>query len=104
MKLSHTKARLESPSKINWLGASEYLADDLLRDGADHRSSPREGTKAWLRRALADGPMPSVGVFEVGRSLGFSESMIKRSKRELGIRSVKAADGSWSWSLETSVG
>jgi hypothetical protein len=91
-------------SKINWLGASEYLADDLLRDGADHRSSPREGTKAWLRRALADGPMPSVGVLEVGRSLGFSESMIKRSKKELGIRSVKAADGSWSWSLETSVG
>jgi hypothetical protein len=79
-------------------------ADDAMQaETAPGGTSAVDEARDWLREILADGPMPSSGIFERAEAEGFSKRTLKRAERELGIKPAKAGmNGGWSWSLPKS--
>ena len=54
---------------------------------------------AFLCDELKDGPVMAIAIQERARTLGISKRTLDRAKKELGVKSRKEADGSWSWYL-----
>jgi hypothetical protein len=86
--------------RVEWLGETTYSADALLSAPIDpEERSALDEAKEYLYDALKDAPRWSKAVKEEASEVGISEITLKRAKRELGVRSEKEADGSWTWRL-----
>jgi hypothetical protein len=90
--------------RVEWKGETPHTADALLATPADpeERSATDEAV-AFLRDVLGSGPVWSVQVKKEARKAEISEATLRRAKGMIGVRSVKEADGSWSWLLPESV-
>src|SRR5215207_3007837 len=91
--------------RVEWKGATSFTAATLLAAPVDpEERSTLDEAKEFLRDALEDGPRWSKAVTKEAREADIREITLKRAKRELGVRSEKEADGSWSWRLPESKG
>lgn len=91
---------------LEYVGDADMTMADLFgvvaahsADGTD--SIERTECDEWLAELLGDGPMDRVEVLKAGRSNGFSDSTIKRSRSRLGVESVAsgAAKNAKRWAL-----
>jgi hypothetical protein len=90
-------------ARVAWDGTSGLSAGDVLKEPEDpERMSMLSEARAFLLEELADGPMAAELTKKDARSVGVSERTLKRAKRELGVKSRKEGDGSWSWMLPPS--
>ncbi len=81
-------------------------ADEVLADPRDGAPGPdadaRDEAEAWLREALADGPLPSKDMRRMAEAAGHAWGTVKRVKKALGVRAEKkgfGSDATWYWTL-----
>ena len=75
-------------------------ADQLLSAGVDEGDG--RDAVAFLEETLGEGPLAADQVLKDGKSIGFSESTLRRAKRGLGVTTKKIGFGEgacWKWSL-----
>src|ERR687893_845624 len=85
---------------VAWEGTSRLNAGDLLKEPPDpEQRSAMEEAKGFLHQELASGPVAAEQARKAARAAGVSERTLKRAKKELGVRSKKEGDGTWSWVL-----
>lgn len=90
----------EGTARIEYVGESELSASDLLKPHLDEEAgyALREA-QDFLKETLGTASIWSKTVINSAREAGISHRTLKRAKSELSIKSVKEADGSWSWSM-----
>jgi len=89
-----------SAVRVEWKGETPLTAEALLSVPVDPEERSALGeAKEFLSEALKDGPRWSKAVNKEARDADISEITLKRAKSELGVRSEKEADGSWTWRL-----
>ena len=87
-------------ARIAYKGVSEATAGQLLRMPEDEEEkSALSEAKDFLLDELRDGPVGAKQVKEDARGADIRERTLKRAKAALGVKSIKEADGSWSWTL-----
>jgi hypothetical protein len=90
---------------VEWKGVTSLSAAALLAAPVDpEERSALDEAKEFLCDVLGDGPRWSKAVTKEAREARISEITLKRAKSELGVRSEKEAEGSWSWRLPESKG
>lgn len=81
-------------SCVQWEGeAPALVASDLLVRMDRNETGDRAEAREWLKDYLAHGPQPSQQLLQEGKKEGFSESTVKRAKKDLGVKSVKVGFG-----------
>jgi hypothetical protein len=90
-------------SRICWGTAHiTETADQALEAQANsgEKAGARDGAEKFLRRLLADGPVPFDEVLEAAKASCISERILRRVKDDLGVISDKDGfKGGWAWSL-----
>jgi AAA domain len=87
-------------ARVEWGGTSSLTACDILKEPADpEQRSALSEAKDFLREELKDGRLAAEQVEKGARGARISVRTLRRAKRDLGIRSEKESDGSWSWVL-----
>jgi putative DNA primase/helicase len=91
-------------ARVEWQGATEHRASDILRD--ENRDDPEEARDAagWLREFLmaSGGEATPEDVVNAGRRAGFSPDALKRAKKRAGVRSEKLGlKAGWIWRIIT---
>lgn len=95
-------------SRVEWLGDSEYTADDLLGTspsdaGEENRKRPSPAVKEameFLKQLLADGPLLATTVKADAEAAGISPPTLNRAMERLGVGSDKEGlSGPWIWKL-----
>lgn len=80
-----------------WFGrTSTHTAQTLLR--APKYGGVKDKAERFLREILADGPVPSLKVFELAAERGLHEKSVKRAKDSIGVQSDKVGK-TWMFSL-----
>ena len=95
---------IEPGPRLVYYGQENYSADDILAEQDEKRppgrpAEKREDAGAWLRNALADGPMPSSELQANAEAVGISWRTIERIKGEF-TESVKIGEH-WQVKLKT---
>lgn len=87
--------------KLGWIGEVDIEPADLLKHhGGKRQSQALEAAMTWLANQLANGARPAQFIEEAAAKEGFSESTLKRAKKELGVKSHRPSfDGGWQWEL-----
>jgi hypothetical protein len=88
--------RIDKDSIVNYLGKYDDIIDDEF---GEPENSKREHAMDVLQGLLSGGPMFSAAVQRACAEAGISESTVNRAKKEMGISSVRRADG-WYWTLD----
>lgn len=75
---------------IEWLGASEFAADDLLRqhDGRRDDYAQRQAAAFWTA-ALADGPRAMQSVLREATDAGISQATLRRAASRLDVHKYR---------------
>jgi len=84
----------------------DMTADEAIREEAaaaseEHRTALDDAV-AWLKDALADGPLASEELFARAKADGFAHKTLERAKKQLCIRPWRAGQGkemAWFWEL-----
>jgi hypothetical protein len=90
---------------VAWGEETEISADDALTGLADETPTEPDGELgaaiAWLRDALASGPLPSKQVYAEAKENGIALRTLKRAKAEEGIgsRRINEPEPYWQWFL-----
>ena len=86
-------------SSVRWIGEYDITAEELLLgdDIAEDGGKLTETMEA-LNVTLQSGEIACTNIYEQLRKAGVSKRTIDSAKKNLGIKSVKRADG-WYWSL-----
>jgi hypothetical protein len=90
---------------VAWGEEAEISADDALTGISEETPTEPDGELgaaiAWLRAALADGPMPSKQVYAEAKENGIALRTLKRAKAEAGIgsRRINEPEPYWQWFL-----
>jgi hypothetical protein len=66
---------------------SDRSANDLVSEPEDRTQT--DEAVVFLRRVLADGPMPSAELLKLARQEGFSAGTLHRAKQRIGVVSEK---------------
>jgi DNA repair protein RadA/Sms len=82
---------------VEWRGTTHYTADDLEQQGGGDESE-EERAIAFLKKALAEDPLPATELFAAAGRADLSRVTINRVKRKAGAESVKVGKG-WIWRL-----
>jgi len=84
---------------IEWIGTTDQTADQLLApQTAEERGAVQEAA-AFLRQALADGPIETKELYKMAEDLGISRASLKRAK-SFTVDSFKTGWRSWQWGLK----
>jgi hypothetical protein len=77
----------EGVTGLNWVGPVALTADSLLaRPRPGRPAQPRDAARAFLKEALAGGPLTSDELWERVEAEGLSVTTVQRAKKEVGIR------------------
>ncbi len=80
--------------------ADDAFAAEAQAANTRPRGKERHEAKEWLSAELANGPVPSSDIIELGGEFGFSRRTLQRAYKELGGTPRKQAfDGPWLWRL-----
>jgi len=78
----------------------DITADEAIRAAKSGDRGEQKKVQAFLRKLLQNGqPMAVKTIMEEGAKHGYSEKQLRSAKEELGIKSVKTAEGCWTWQL-----
>jgi RecA-family ATPase len=96
-------------SYVEWGASVEGEARELMAAAeavfdadTETASDEQRDAKSFLRRLLADGPMPAKEVFAEAKEAGYSESQMGRAGSVLNIKKKHTAmQGPWMWSMPT---
>lgn len=87
---------------FQWVGEVNVSPIDILKpETAETRRGTKDEAQEWLEEFLSQYPqgISSKGVMEAAKNNGFSESTIRRAKKELGV--IARKKGSiWLWKLK----
>lgn len=90
-------------ARLNEIGSSDLQTAQLLVN-SDGRQTAKKEAEAFLRRELANGPVPANAIRERADLAGIAERTLKRAKKDLGIEASKAGmSGGWTWALPKGV-
>lgn len=82
------------------LGETTNTAGDLLSSATRDELSARSEARAFLEAELAEGPKSATDVKVAAGEIGISESTLNRTKRDIGVRSIRPGGrGAWLWQL-----
>lgn len=99
-EVEHQGTTLRAPV-VETVGLAPHMTAAQVLDGDDN-GDVRSEARAFLRETLSHGPVPQKDVMREARSLGISESTLRRVKKGLGVESIKSGFGDkaeWRWSL-----
>lgn len=93
--------------RVNWLGASEVSAKDILGTPQDQEhSDARSEAVEFLNDILYEGPIPAKQVVEEAGNAGIAEKTLRRAKKILdvmvyreNVTGEKRGSGRWMWKL-----
>jgi hypothetical protein len=93
-------------ARIEWGEPCEIWADDLLGAAGSPKASAASATHTvgwrgaaeWLAGELSAGPRLAVEINELAAAHDFTEKMVERARKALGVAAVKTAKG-WTLSL-----
>lgn len=71
--------------KIEWLGASELKAEEIVSDREDKNSSTLKDCMYWLKEHLEEERLARTEVIEAGKKKGFAERTIERAAKNLKV-------------------
>lgn len=91
-------------SRVQWGGALEGTARELLGDAEAVADSPRDDAVAWLTDALSAAEVPVAEIKAEARAAGLAWRTVERAKAEIGVvaRRVNGdtrGAGYWTWGL-----
>ena len=90
-------------SRVEWLGATRYRADDLVAQETSDERGARGEAEDFLAETLAQGRRLAREVQAEAAALGISKSTLRRAVNSLGVVSrkvgVPGGGGHWEWSL-----
>lgn len=92
----------EGTARIEYLGESELSASDLLKPRDEEAGYAMKDAEQFLKETLGDVAIWSKTVISSARDAGISLRTLERAKSTLNVKSIKEADGSWSWCLPES--
>jgi RecA-family ATPase len=100
--LTFTVAQGEQGPTLRWLSTDFEMAADEIEESAAEGGALREAAEL-LREVLSQGPVPAGEAIAQAVSAGISEATLKRARRSIGVRAVRApgSDPSrpWMWTL-----
>jgi len=80
--------------------ADDAFAAEAAAAKPSQRGSERKEAGEWIRRQLAEGPVPASDVIELGEQCGFSTRTLRRAYKQLGGSTKKNSfSGPWMWEL-----
>ena len=97
--LEYASGPIKAPF-IEWLGASNRPASELLNPPKPKQPSALDEAKEFLNRQLAAGAKPAVDVKATAADAGISEATLNRAKTNLRVKSTKTDNG-WNWALRS---
>lgn len=74
---------IEGVPKLEWLGESEYSADDLIA-AKEHQQSAVAKAMAWLPDVLSGGPIEAQALRKMAEAAGLGWRTIERARQRLG--------------------
>jgi hypothetical protein len=87
---------------IDWGEPCEIWADDLLTapnsGAATATVPPWRAAAEWLAEQLSAGPIPAADIIADAATHGWTERILQRARRCVGVATRKTSDG-WLWSL-----
>ena len=90
-------------SGLAWKGeAKDVTARTVLAPPAPARQTVVGDAETFIKKALSKAPMLSSDLEELATAAGFSESALRRARKQLNVKSLKGDDG-WRVSLPRSV-
>lgn len=94
----HLENSLNGAGRIVWDGPSPHTAETLLQPApvADLEEVGR--CSDWLKKFL-DSPQPVPEILQRARQMGWSDKILSRARRILGVVDLYKADGRVDWSL-----
>jgi hypothetical protein len=99
IQLGHEGETIET-SRLRKLGYLDLTGSDLLNGKSEAKPSRQQEAVDFLLSFLRDGQHPANEVEAAATAVGISSTTLGRAKREIGVESIKAANG-WSWMLPT---
>jgi hypothetical protein len=97
---------LNTTPYLTWEAKPVDMSADEAMAPADRRDSnkvtERDEAKAWLREALADGPVAAGLIRKMSNEAGHAWGTVRRAKDDLRVKAQKAGfgdDGIWCWVL-----
>ncbi len=89
-----------SQVRVEWLGASDYAAADLLQSQRQNRSPARSECSEWLRERINESAVAFKLLATEGKRHGWGERLLQRAGDDLGVVSqrtnVQGAGTLWS--------
>jgi len=106
----HIKSNLSAKGKprgfelkdgvFDWCESDLNEFDILSPDSYTHSKSDQ--ATLFLKRSLADGPIPALQIIEEAKANNVSTTTLYRVKKELGVESKKTnVAGNWEWALKS---
>ena len=84
---------------IEWIGVIENEADEVAEQARQRLGIKAEKAKELLYQWLRNEDMTFTEIMKRFEKIGISQRTVSSAKKEIGVRSVKTADG-WLWHLE----
>jgi AAA domain len=72
-------------ARIEWLGATDHTADDLVSVESREQHTERDEATDFLRELLADGPMAAKDTKAAARGAGIAERTLTRARQDLHV-------------------
>lgn len=86
--------------RFKLLGTSTASTDDLLGESDSEARTQRDEAKDFLLAELANGSRLQKDLVRDAKSLGFSDTTLRRAKSDVGVTSSKdGLNGAWRWHL-----
>lgn len=104
-KIAELPEDAEAVPYIEWNGASEMTAEDVLDTSSGKRSekaTKRHEAEALLRSLLSDGPKFATEIENIATARGITDATLRRAKKSLKVQSEKekgTANGRIYWCL-----
>lgn len=84
--------------RIHWEGELDVSADELLAAASEDKGAVDEA-KDFLRDILDESPVMATKIYSAAKVQHISERTLKRAKKALGVKSRRAGNEGWYWSL-----
>ncbi|MHB1454989.1 MAG: AAA family ATPase [Saccharofermentanales bacterium] len=91
---------LDEKAGVRWIGYYDVTPDDMLTGVPQSSDDENKHVQAAdvMKELLEDGPVTCNLVYETCLGLGIKKRTVDSSKKSIGVKSIKKADG-WYWAL-----
>jgi len=92
---------LDEKAGVRWIGYYDVTPDDMLTGVPQYSDDENKHIQATdiMKELLEGGPVPCNLVYETCLERGIKKRTVDASKKTIGVKSIKKADG-WYWTLQ----